>query len=46
MNAKMKSNESLKTFLKQVTHELNQVEVVDERVVANIFRDGLMKEHE
>ena len=46
MNVKMKSNESLKTFLKRFTHELNKVEVVDKRVVANIFRDGLMRKHE
>ncbi|GMN35704.1 hypothetical protein TIFTF001_042272 [Ficus carica] len=38
-------NESLKTFLKRLTHELNKVEVVDKRVVANIFRDGLIRKH-
>ncbi|GMN69921.1 hypothetical protein TIFTF001_038966 [Ficus carica] len=42
MNVKMESNKSLKTFLERFTHELNQMEVVDERMVANNFRDDLM----
>ncbi|GMN47329.1 hypothetical protein TIFTF001_016516 [Ficus carica] len=46
MNVKMKLNESLKAFLERFTRELNQVEAVDERVVANIFKDGLVREHE
>ena len=38
----MESNERLKTLLKQFTHELNQMEIVDERMVANNFNDDLM----
>ncbi|GMN54030.1 hypothetical protein TIFTF001_023160 [Ficus carica] len=41
MDTKMKINESLKAFLEFFTHELKQVEVVDEKVVAKIFSDNL-----